>query len=508
MGLIKFLKGVFRKMIVRPETIEEVLKINPTVSSPMKDSIELWESMYKGESPWLDENTKSLGVATMIASEKARTATLEMDIKITGESKRAKYISEQFQKVIWTIRTQLEYGIALGGLVIKPYVVMGPNNKFKIEVNYTKATHFYPLSFSPEGKITEAAFIDRFATKDAIYSKLEHHKLQNNTVTVTNMAYKKEVLNGNPSYYDPHDSELGYPIALTDVDVWRTLVPQITIPNMDSLLFVYFKMPQANNVDLESPLGVSGFSKAVDLIQDADKAYSNLLWEFEGGQMAIDVDRTCFNLYRDDKGKDVYTLPKLQDRLFRRTLDLGDDNFYNVFAPELRDKSILNELNSILVQIENVCDMSRGSLANIQYTEARTATEIKILKQRSFSANQDIQKELENCLKCVIHIMDFYCDMYQIVEPGDYQVAFKWDDSIIIDKDSERQVDLLDVQNGILSKVEYRMKWMGETEQQATEAINKVNVQREKDIEIESKRSENQTTLERSNDSNKITKNV
>ena len=142
MGLIKFLKGVFRKMIVRPETIEEVLKINPTVSSPMKDSIELWESMYKGESPWLDENTKSLGVATMIASEKARTATLEMDIKITGESKRAKYISEQFQKVIWTIRTQLEYGIALGGLVIKPYVVMGPNNKFRIEVNYTKATHF------------------------------------------------------------------------------------------------------------------------------------------------------------------------------------------------------------------------------------------------------------------------------------------------------------------------------------------------------------------------------
>ena len=104
--------------------------------------------------------------------------------------------------------------------------------------------------------------------------------------------------------------------------------------------------------------------------------------------------------------------------------------------------------------------------------------------------------------------MDFYCDMYKIVEPGDYQVAFKWDDSIIVDKDAERQIDLLDVQNGLMSKVEYRMKWMGETEEQAIEAINKINVQREKDIEIDSKRSENQTTLERSNDSNKITKNV
>ena len=509
MGLINFLKGVFRKMVVTPSTIAEVLKINPTISSPMKDSIELWEAMYKGESPWLDENTKSLGIATMIASEKARMATLEMEIKVTGDNERAKYIEEQFQKVLRTIRTQLEYGIALGGLVIKPYVVMGPNGKFKIEVNYTKATHFYPLSFSPEGKITEAAFVDRFATKEAVFSKVEHHKLQDNTLIVTNMAYRKEIIDGNPSYYDPHDTELGYPIPLTDVDVWKTLVPQITIPNMDDLLFVYFKMPQANNVDLESPLGVSGFSKAIDLIEQADKAYSNLLWEFEGGQLAVDVDRTCFNIYRDEKGKDVYTLPKLQDRLFRRTLDLGDDaNSYNVFAPTLRDKSILNEINSILVQIENICDMSRGSLANIQYTEARTATEIKVLKQRSYSANQDIQKELESCLKSVFKIMDFYCDMYNIVPAGDFQVSYKWDDSIIIDKESEKQVDLLDVQAGLMSKVEYRMKWMGETEEQATEAINKVNKQRETDIEIESKRSNNQTTLERANDSNKVTNNI
>jgi flagellar hook-length control protein FliK len=85
--------------------------------------------------------------------------------------------------------------------------------------------------------------------------------------------------------------------------------------------------------------------------------------------------------------------------LYRRTLDLGADNAYNVFNPDLRDASILNGLNTILMHIEDVTELSRGTLSEVTYAEARTATEIKILKQRSFSANQDIQKELQDTLE-------------------------------------------------------------------------------------------------------------
>lgn len=473
MNLIEKLKGVIRKMI-GPKTLENVLHITPTISSAMKTAIELWEDMYMDKSPWLNENVKSLGLPALIASEKARTATIEMDVKITGESERAKFIKEQFNKVLDSIRTNLEIGIALGGIVIKPYVTLGPDGKYTMEFNYTKASDFYPLSFSPEGVVTEAAFVDKLITKDFTYSKLEYHKLEGNMLTVNNMAFKLSNKNVNISGIS-NVNELGEPIPLTTISAWANIAPSVAIDGVDTMLFAYFRMPQANNVDLDSPLGVSGFSRAVDLIRDADMQYSNLLWEFEGGQLAIDVDRTALNPVIGSNGTHYEVLPKLQDRLYRRSLDLGDDNAYNVFSPQLRDSNIINGLNNILMHIEDVCDLSRGTISTVSYSEARTATELRILKQRSFAANCDVQKELENTFEELISIIDKYCDLYDIVPSGDYEVAYKWDDSIIVDKDTERQVDLMDLNAGLLSKVEYRMKWMGETEVQAQEALKRID---------------------------------
>lgn len=488
MNLIDRLKGVFRRMFSAND-IESVLHVQPTMSQEMKDAIELWEQMYKNKSPWVmsNENLKSLGLPAMIASEKARTATIEMNVKITGESERAKFISEQFKKVTSTIRKNLEYGIALGGLVIKPYVVMGPDNQYKIEFNYVKATDFYPLAFSANGKITEAAFIERIFTKEAVFSKVEYHQLVGTTLTVRNLAFK--TVNSNTSIYSTLDGQLGTEISLSEVPEWSNLAPQTIIDNVDSLLFAYFKMPQANTIDLTSPLGVSGFSKAVDLIHDADEQYTDLLWEFEGGQLAVDVDRTAFNPLIDKDGKQTVQLPKFQDRLFRRNLDLGEDDTYNVFSPNLRDANIINGLNNILMHIEDVCDLARGTLSNVTYSEARTATELKILKQRTFSANKDIQTELQGTLEQVITIMDKYCDLYNIVDGSkdDYEVAYDWDDSILVDKDTERQVDMIDVDKGRMSKIEYRMKWYGETEAQAQESLDKISAEQQKSMEMQQK---------------------
>lgn len=488
MNLIDRLKGVFRRMFSAND-IESVLHVQPTMSQEMKDAIELWEQMYKNKSPWVmsNENLKSLGLPAMIASEKARTATIEMNVKITGESERAKFISEQFKKVTSTIRKNLEYGIALGGLVIKPYVVMGPDNQYKIEFNYVKATDFYPLAFSANGKITEAAFIERIFTKEAVFSKVEYHQLVGTTLTVRNLAFK--TVNSNTSIYSTLDGQLGTEISLSEVPEWSNLAPQTIIDNVDSLLFAYFKMPQANTIDLTSPLGVSGFSKAVDLIHDADEQYTDLLWEFEGGQLAVDVDRTAFNPLIDKDGKQTVQLPKFQDRLFRRNLDLGEDDTYNVFSPNLRDVNIINGLNNILMHIEDVCDLARGTLSNVTYSEARTATELKILKQRTFSANKDIQTELQGTLEQVITIMDKYCDLYNIVDGSkdDYEVAYDWDDSILVDKDTERQVDMIDVDKGRMSKIEYRMKWYGETEAQAQESLDKILDEQQKSMEMQQK---------------------
>ena len=486
MGLISMLKGVIRRML-SPETLETALSIQPTISNEMKNAIEMWRDMYMDKSYWLgqDENVKSLGLAAMIASEKARTATIEMQIKVTGDSAKAKFIEGCMNKIQVNLRTNLEFGVALGSFIIKPYVIKKSDGSYDIEISYTKATDFYPLSFSCDGKIVEAAFVDRIIRRNVVYTKLEHHKLQGGKLIITNRAFKSE--NTNANWSGSSYGELGSPTALSDVPEWAEVPGEVVIDHMDSMLFAYFKMPGPNTVDLNSPLGVSGFAKAVDLIKDADMQYSNLMWEFEGGQLAIDVDRTALNPLYDKDGRQREVLPKLQNRLFRHSLDLGDDNLYNVFNPEFRDNSLINGLNNILMHIEDVCEMSRGSLSEVTYVEARTATEMRILKQRSFAANKAIQEALQRTLEDSAVIFDKLCDLYNIVEDGSYEIAYCWDDSIIVDKDTEKQMDLIEVDKGLMSKVEYRVKWMGETKQQAQQALDAIQSEAEQTMMLQQK---------------------
>ena len=111
--------------------------------------------------------------------------------------------------------------------------------------------------------------------------------------------------------------------------------------------------------------------------------------------------------------------------------------------------------------------------------------------------------------------MDKLCDLYNIVPSGDYEVSYCWDDSIIIDKDAERQIDLIDVEKGLMSKKQYRMKWYGETETQAEDALKEVDEEKKSDMELQQsfmmdnqkpgEQQAKQTDLQRANESNKVT---
>jgi hypothetical protein len=47
------------------------------------------------------------------------------------------------------------------------------------------------------------------------------------------------------------------------------------------------------------------------------------------------------------------------------------------------------------------------------------------------------------------------------------EITVDFDDSIIEDKTAERQTDRQEVASGIMSRLEYRMKWYNETEEEA-----------------------------------------
>lgn len=517
-------------------TIEQTLHVTPIMSSQMESAIELWTAMYKGEAPWLKEPTQydpvrivSLGLPSLIASEKARTALLEMESEITTPTKevekenpnyvgpkpdefgnimpsiepktiiedkpvtstdRADYLNEQYKKLKRQLRKQIEYGIAKGGLVIKPYLVANQVDKtdkqknakvdWQMEFDFIQADSFYPLAFDASGQITEAAFIQTQVEKDVIFRRLEYHKWKNNTVTIINKAFKS---NTNQNQGDMNGLDLGQEVPLSSVSAWKDLKDKVDIKNIQKPLFAYFKMPEANTVDTSSPLGVSGYSRAVNLIKDADMQYSRLLWEYEAGEMAVDIDRDAMAFKQDGKGNQISVNPIMQARLFR-TVDLGESDTYQPYAPTLRDAAFIQGLNTILMRIEDVTGLSRGTLSDAA-AEARTATELKILKQRSYQTNADIQQAIEDALKDVVYVMNAYCDLYEITKAGEYDISFEWDDSIIVDVDTELTKQITLLQNGLTSKIEVRKWYFGETDRQAEEALMKISQETMQDAENE-----------------------
>lgn len=561
LGIWQKIKEIVQKMLPK-KSIENVLHITPCVSDRMADAIQLWSDMYEGNSPWLKEPTYSdpvrivsLGLPSLIASEKARMVTLEMKSEISapmkqvsvtdteakegiepttdtnsstigedgstttqggispssayqkkseyvpaGPTERADFLKKQYKKLQRQIRRQLEYGIAKGGLVIKPYIVKYDNDvktnvesgnestdtgrmyydkqldSAEIEFDFVQADRFFPLSFDANGKVIEAAFIQTKVdkAKEVVYIRLEYHKLDKRTVTVQNLAFESTDMSLANSNNIKSASNLGKPINLTSVPEWANLQPITTIEGVDRLLFAYFRMPEANTVDPYSPLGVSGYSRVIQLIKDADMQYSRLLWEFEGGEMAIDVDRDALKFVTDPKGEGYSVLPEKQNRLFRK-VDLNNEETYNVFAPALRDTSIIHGLNTIFMRIEDATGLSRGTLSDVTQQEAKTATELKILKQRSYATNSDIQMALQDALEDTVYVMDVYCTLYDVTPDGEYEVSFEWDDSIIVDSESELSKRITLMQNGLASKLETRMWYFGETENQARTALQQID---------------------------------
>ena len=452
----------------------------------------------------------------------------------TGPTERADFLNGQYKKLCRQIRRQLEYGVAKGGLVIKPYVVMyGNTPKFgsstpaptedpsknsaqneqkntsvqnttkdinkapdalqsspaqsnntqysnnllnaEIEFDYIQADRFFPLSFDANGKVVEAAFIQTKAdkAKEKVFIRLEYHKLEKRTVTVQNLAFESTDMSLANSNSIKSASNLGKQIPLTAVPEWASLQPKTVIEGVDRLLFAYFRMPEANTIDPYSPLGVSGYSRVVQLIKDADMQYSRLLWEYEAGEMAIDVDRDALKFVTDPNGEGYTVLPEKQQRLFRK-IDLNQEDTYQVFAPALRDVSLVHGLNTIFMRIEDSIGISRGTLSDVNTQEAKTATELKILKQRSFATNADIQTALQDALTDVVYVMDVYCTLYEVTPPGEYEVSFEWDDSILVDSESELSKRITLMQNGLASKLETRMWYFGETENQARAAMMQI----------------------------------
>ena len=444
--IIERIRQVIRKMLGK-ENIRDAIGVDVAVSDKMAREIDLWSKMYKNQPPWKRKELKLCGLPAAIAGEFARLVTLELKTEITGN----KFLNDEYQTVIDNIRTYTEYACAKGGLAMKPYVSDG-----HIEVDMVQGDRFFPVKFNSRGEVIAAVFMETVTIGKQVYTRLEYHRHDKKTTTyyIINKAFVRQDLD--------NVEVLGKEVPLSAVPEWADLEETVTIINVKKPLFAYFKIPNANNVDDSSPLGVSVYSRAVDDIKEADYQWTRILWEFEGSELAIDGDVSLFK--RKENGE--FDLPKGKERLFRM-MDFDDDKEqYKVFAPPIRDKSLINGFNAILRRVEFNSGLAYGTLSDLN-TVDKTAEEIKTSKQRSYSTVSDIQKALQKALEQLIYAMDVIAQLSNLNGGKKYEVSFDWDDSIVIDKEQELQSMQQDATAGLIRKEIYIAAKYGVSEEEA-----------------------------------------
>ncbi len=464
--VVGWIKSIIDKLLLKDSDSKNISKDIP-VSDEMKQSIDLWEKMYKGQAPWINDDVKSLNLEADICTEFARLIMLEHKSELTGSTK-SEYIYKEYKKVLKELKdSKLELMLATGGLVLKPYV----NNK-KLCTDIIQVNKFIPLSFNSNGIVTSGIGIAQNTIGKIIHTRLEHHVFNEGlrTHTIYNRCYESD-----------NENELGKEINIKQT-IWSDLAPIATIEHVDRPLFVYIKVPLANNIDTESPLGVSIFSRAVDKIKKADIQYGRVDWEYEASEKAVMVDELAL---RESDGKTPLknTIDKLKDRMYK-TFNTDKNDFYKEYSPEIRDEAYWRGLNRHLERIEFSCQLAYGTLSEPTYSD-KTAEEIKTSKQRSFSAVSKLQENLQTALEHLVYIYDVLTSLYKLAPEGKIEQSNEWDDSLIVDSESEQRIRQQEVREGLRTKVSYLMYRYGFTEEQARkelEAIKQEKIEAEKSL--------------------------
>lgn len=431
-----FVRGVIRRMFPA-KNIKEALDLDTCVSDEMLARMNLWATMYRGHAPWCKDPVVSLRKEKGICQEFANVVLNEMESKVSIES-----LDKIYRDAVRDLNENLQSGLALGSIVIKP---LGGNR-----VEYITSDRFIPIEFDDRGRLVNVVFVQvKKLADDDFYHRFEQHdfKVNDGTLTITNTAF----------HSDSAES-IGRRIDLKDVDEWKNLPELVTYAGLEKPDFGYYRNPIKNEID-GSSCGVSIYDSAVEQLRNVDLQGARMDWEFESGERAINVDVSALTTRVDpDTGRMIQELPKLDKRLYRG-LNLAEDELYKEWSPEFRDANIINGLNAYLRQVEfNVC-LSYGDLSDVSDVE-KTAAEVKVAKKRKYNMVGAIQENLKECLEDLVYALAFYNSMLR----SGYEFLCAFNDSILVDEETERQQDRQDVSMGVMSHLEYRMKWYNEDE--------------------------------------------
>lgn len=430
-------------MLGRQE-VTKPFNVTANVDAKMQTALIVWDKLFT-------ESTTN--IASIIASEAARLATIDMQITIAG-GKRAEAIQYILDLNRDRLRSKLELGCAYGGMILKPSIG---------GIDFIPATRYIPTSFDSNGNIDGVIFIDQFTKNNKYYTRLEYHRFEtiNNerVYIITNKAFKSD-----------NKATLGFEISLDKVDKWSNLVAEVPVTGIERPLFGYFRMPNANNVDIDSPLGVSIYSKSVESINDFDMWYSK--WKREGklSDKYLFVDeQSMMKPGATGANKAVVNNP-IPELIKGLRFGNNANKCIEEFTPEIRVEDFKLALQTQLDLISVQCGFSAGYFSFDSKSGVVTATQIQSEDQRTNSTCTDIQQNYKLAIEGLIYAMEIMQSLYELTPDEDLDISFYIRDLYVnADEDRKRAFDL--AEKKYIPKWKYLVDYEGYSEEEAKKLV-------------------------------------
>jgi len=327
-----------------------------------------------------------------------------------------------------------------------------------IRMEYLEAFCIIPLS-RKYGQITEVAFVSDTTVRGKQSVYLEIHTIENGVYVIENRYY--DVKNGRLLPTD-------LPEGVAPKFITGSPVPFFAIirPNMVN--------PFANNLGL----GCSVFSQAIDTLKGVDLAYNNFLRDFKLGGKKVFYNRELTRTAgMKSDGTPIYIAPdEMMQQLF---VSIGDEftddkKLVHEFNPDLRVGDNKDGVQAQLDFLSFKCGFGirhyrfNDSMRSAQVTATQYTGEKQDLKQNSAKHGILLEEAIKDIVKAVLWVGKNI--LGQSVDP-ETLVKVEFSDGYIVSDEEKMAADLVEVQNGIMQKWEYRVKWYGEDEAAAKAAV-------------------------------------
>ncbi len=469
----------------------------------------LWKGFYKAwhivpaptvANPRGERILYRMNVAKAISSEMASLVWGEectVNVSINGfesTDERPDPLNEFVQKVLVKnafrekMQESIEEGLALGGSALKVWAEAKhdengneiPETR-KLMIGYAMADQFVPTSWD-NAKVSEGVFVSRIAKDGYYYTRLEWHKWNGLTYVITNELYRSEIQTGTAPGETQDILGVRYPLA----EIYPYLDEETEVPVEESL-FSYWRTPIANNLDDNSPLGMSIYGNALETLHALDICYDSFVREFRLGKKRIIVPaRAVRSVVDPQTGRLVRYFDANDETYEALASDVPDDLKITDNSVELRVEEHVAAINAFLSILCLQTGFSAGTFTFDQHGGLKTATEVVSENSKTYKTIKTVQNQLRPAIEhlvrniidvAILYEMDFDgVPVERLAAPG-YNINITFDDGVTQDRQTNINEGVMLVGAGLLSKYTFLTDpkyGQGLTPEEAQEELSRI----------------------------------